>query len=336
MIPVSIPSSAFSCRTCSPFSAGASATPPPISYYPTSGSARLDPRVDSHPHNDPSIRMVDQPGSQQAFKSPTNYQRAGPGYYDSASRSPRTADNYRSRPQHASQYDSAGDATPVRSSSQDYNDNSDFNIRRRDSIPRKQIGSFAHTPSSSVTSTSPATAGFPTERRDQQAPPVPQHDRPISQQPGYQHPPVATYEHNPSSRHADNNIPSSPPRRSQKPQLQKQNSPYNPQQSPSAALSPRDPSLQHPVGAGQRSYYPRHTEDLTHNGEYLDGGSRTRQDEYVAPLAVHSKPRSRDVGRGPAAEEVVERAKTNTYDTEVIEKIAPGRFLDQLKSARLS
>ena len=270
--------------------------------------------------------MIDQPGSPQAFKAPTNYQRAGPGYYDSASRSPRTADNYRSRPQHASQYDSAGDATPVRSSSQDYNDNSDFDIPRRDSIPRKQIGSFAHTPSSSVASTSPATAGFPTERRDQQAPPVPQHDRPLSQQPGSQHPSAATYEYNPSPRYGDNNMHSSPPGRSQKPQWQKQNSPYTPQQSPSAVFSPRESGLQHPVGAGQRSTYPRHAEESMQDGESLDGGSRTRQSEYVAPLAVRPKRRSRDVGRSPAAEEVIERAKANTYDTEIIEKIAPGRF----------
>ena len=320
------PSSAFFGGTCSPFSAGASATPPPISYYPTSGSARLDPRVDSHPREDPSIRMVDQPGSQQAFKSPTNYQRAGPGYYDSASRSLRNADKYRSRGQHASQYDSAGDTTPIRSSSQEYNDNPESNIGRRGSIPRKQVGSYAHTPSSSVTSTSPATAGFPTERRDQQAPPVPQHDKPLSQQLGYQHPSTATYEYNPSPRYADNNMHSSPPGRPQKPRVQKQNSPYNSQQSPSTVLSPRESSLQHPVGAGQRSTYPRHTEELTQDGEHLDGGSRTRQDEYVAPLAVRPKPRSRDEGRSPTAEEVVGRAKANTYDTEVIEKIAPGRL----------
>ena len=301
-----------------------SATPPPISYYPDSGLGRLDPRVDSHPRNDPSIRMVNQSAPQQQYTSPTNYQRGGPGYYDHASRSPVAAEGSNMRPKDTGPYDHTAKSVPPRGSSNGYNENNDLDVRRRESIPRKQIGSSAHTPSSSVTSASPNTAGFPAQSRGQQAPPVPQHDMPLSQQSRYQDPSAATQQYSSSPRQAHHNMPSSQQSRYQDSTLGRQQYNYNPHQTQRDVPLSREGGNQEPSGAAQQYTHSRQRQSTTSRGEYSDYGSGEQQDGYVAPLAVRSKQTPRNMAREPAAEEILERAKTNTYDTEVIEKIAPG------------
>ena len=63
------------------------ATPPPISYYPGSGSgsSRIDPRVDSPSRNDPTIRTVNQADQRQTSpyygKQDTSAPQQNSGFY---------------------------------------------------------------------------------------------------------------------------------------------------------------------------------------------------------------------------------------------------------------
>lgn len=305
--------------------AGGSATPPPISYYPNSGSSRLDPRVDSHFQDDPSARIVNQSSSQQPYGTPRNYQRATPGYYDNASRPPMAAESRSAPPEDMNHYDSTANSTPSRGPGSGYNDGNTIDVRRRDSIPRKQIGNTTHTPSASVTSASPRSAGFPAEGRDQQAPPVPQHDLSLSQQARHQDDSAETQQYRSSPRKTHSKMPSTQKNRYDDSSYGSKSSMHDPQQLQRDGLSYQDASHQEVSGAGQQYTYPYETQSTSRRGEYSGYTSDGHHDGYVAPLSVPLKHASKDPARGPAAEDIVERAKTNTYDTEVIEKIAPGQ-----------
>jgi len=308
--------------------AGGSATPPPISYYPNSGLGRLDPRVDSRSRSDHGARMVNQQPSQQPYKPPHNYQRAAPGYYENTSRTPMAAENSSTWPEDTDDYDNTANSTPSRGPGSGYNDGNAIDVRRRNSIPRKQIGSTTHTPSASVTSASPRSAGFSAEGRDQQAPPVPQHDRPLSQQPRHLDYSADTQQYSSSPRQAHSKMPSTQNNRYGDSSYGPKPSRYDPQQLYRNGPPSQEASHQEISEAGQQYSHPHETQSTSGRGEYSDYTPDGHHDGYVAPLTIHPKHASKDAARGPAAEEIVERAKTNTYDTDVIERIAPGQWCE--------
>lgn len=194
-------------------------------------------------------------------------------------------------------------------------------MRRRDSIPRKQVGSSTHTPSASVTSTSPHVPGSFAEDVDLEAPPVPQHDRPLSQQPEYQQyntSPEQVYGHKPLPEHG----------RYQERALETRNHHGASQQPPSQITPSRGARHQQPWEDANESTYSPSTEHRVQPREFPGRGPKDqRGDDYIAPLAVRSKRASTDYAAQPSGNDVVERTNSNTYDTEVIEKVAPGKPL---------
>ena len=304
-------------------------TSSPASYYPSSGSRTIDPRVDSPPRNDPGTRAVNQPASQQQYQLPSNYQRSGAGYYDNDSRSPTNAQGSPIRPRDQNNNSPMVNSVPPRGSSSHYTDTDDSDIRRRDSIPRKQVGSSLHTPSTSVTSASASVPGAFPEAGDQQAPPVPQHDRPLSQQPRYHAPSASRQQYDASPQQAYDSAPSPQQAKYQEPKMETQNPYYGSQQTTFQPPATRQDTYQRSVEPAKQFSYPNQTGSSTRNGEYPNHGVRAakdrRQNDYVAPLAVRPKETTSSNARDLGGNEIVERAKTNTYDTEVIEKIAPGQ-----------
>lgn len=305
--------------------AGESATPPPISYYPNSGSSRLDPRVDSQSRSDPSARMANQQPSPQSYKTPRDYQRAAPGYYDNVSRTPVAYESPSAPSGGVNRYDNTANSTPSRSAVSGYNDGNAIDVRRRNSIPRKQVGGTTHTPSASMTSASPKPAGFSAEGREQQAPPVPQHDMPLSQQARHQEysPELQQYRSSPGQMHSK--TPSTQQNIYGDSSYSPQSFRHDPPQSQRDGLPSQKTSRQGSPGVGQQYNYPYDTQSSSRRGDHSDYTRDGNPVGYVAPLSIPSRHAPRDPAKGPAAEDIVERAKTNTYDTEVIEKIAPGQ-----------
>lgn len=162
---------------------GADSATPPISYYSPSGSGRLDPRVDRHPQTGLGRQSVDRQKAYQQSPSPYGNPSATAGGY---------SDRYDESYQHAS-----GSPTHTNRLREDINDTPERDRRRRDSIPRKQVGTFAQSPTSPV---SRDTAGWPAQSPTQRGPPVPQHDVHLSQQTQRQDSPLASRQHYPDLR----------------------------------------------------------------------------------------------------------------------------------------
>lgn len=227
-----------------------------------------------------------------------------------------------------SRYDNIANSTPSKSTSNRCNDDNNIDVRRRSSIPRKQIGSTTHTPSASVTSTSPKLAGFSAEGREQPAPPVPQHDMPLSQQARHQDysPEPEQYRSSPTQAHSK--MPSTQQNIYGDSSYRPTSAEHDPLKYQREGLPSRDVSRQGKSGAGREYSHPYETQSTSPLRDYSDYTPDVHHDSYVAPLYVRSKHTSKDPARGLAAEDIVERAKTNTYDTEVIEKIAPGQWCE--------
>lgn len=268
--------------------------------------------------------MVNAPTPHQPYKTPNNYQRGGPGYYDKASRPPTAAEGLSARPKDVNRHDNTGGL--VGGFDRGHNDSNETDVRRRDSIPRKQVSTSGHTPSGSVTSGSPTTAWPSTESWDQQAPPVPQHYMPLSQQPRYQAPTAAPHQHSSSSRQTQSNVPSRQQDRHEEPPPRTSSSTYKPQQLKHSMPHSQHASHQDSPSPTQQYDHARSAQSPSQHEVHPDYALDRQYDGRVAPLAIRSKHASKNVARGPAPEDVVERAKTNTYDTEVIEKIAPGQW----------
>ncbi|KAL8783005.1 MAG: hypothetical protein Q9195_009510 [Heterodermia aff. obscurata] len=298
-----------------------SATPPPIPFYGGSGSAssRIDPRVDSIPRNDPKVRMVNQVGQQldspsYAKTDVTPHQRYPTAYddqgisqsYAQPSRSPRGIQNYdqASRSPRGHQgYDqnSVADQGYVQASGVSsrnpqagggFGDVDEAKAARRASIPRKQVGTSGHTPNSSITSSSPISSNYPSQTPTQPPPPVPKHRDLPTEQPAYQ------------------NL---------RPPLQESASPqdfryYDAQKEPQ--YNNRTAQQQHQ----DSSAIPQ--------GLNYGRGTRDQADHFQSkalPLFPRAQPASEGLASRSGPQDIVQRAQTNTKDTEVIEKIAPGK-----------
>ncbi|KAL8822206.1 MAG: hypothetical protein Q9191_007053 [Dirinaria sp. TL-2023a] len=160
-----------------------SAAPSPISYYSPSGPGRLDPRVDRHPQTGLGGQNVNRQKAHQQLPSTYGSPSASAGGY-----SGRYDEQYQNAP---------GSQVPTRGFSEDVDDAGERDRRRRDSIPRKQIGTSAQSSTSPV---SRDTAGLPAQSPTQRGPPVPQHDVHLSQQTPRRDSPLASRQNYPDLR----------------------------------------------------------------------------------------------------------------------------------------
>ena len=298
-----------------------SATPPPIPYYGGSGSGsnRIDPRVDSTPGNDAKIRMVNQVGQQIDSPSygktggnpqpryPSAYDGQGAGQpYAQPPKSPRGVHNYESAPRiprGIQGYDqnsvvnqgngqTLGGYSPDPGASSNFSDVDEAKAAKRASIPRKQVGISGQTPNPSNTSSSPVSSNYPSQAPTKPPPPVPKHRDLPTEQPAYR------------------NLRSSP-QESASPQDSGYYDAQNelPSNSRNAKQQYQDPSVV-PQGLN--------------NGR----GTRDQADRFQSkalPLFPRAQPASEGVASRSTPQDIIQRAQTNTKDTQVIEKIAPGK-----------
>ena len=301
------------------------ATPPPISFYPgsASGSGKLDPRVDSAPRNEPSLRMVNHSshqsdsstygrkgaGAQQQFLPSADNQRMSHNY-GQASREPipkpRSHGDFkptRSQPpaiQNSSKKGSGGLTQgydeALRSlvsdprSSGGFRDVDESKATKRGSISRKPVGTSGWASSPSRTTTSPGSANYQEPISADAPPPVPKHD----------------------SYSRDPNVPRSLPQRSSHPQgLDYATTTSNPRSDNLV----QQQKFQDPSAVPQGLNFARGTTTQRNNNS----------PSPAPPLFPRAQPPSSTTGPMSAAQNIVDRAKTNTKDTEVIERIAPGK-----------
>ena len=297
-----------------------SATPPPIPYYggSASGSSRIDPRVDSIPSTDPKIRMVNQVGqqinspsytntgetSQQRYPSAYDDQSASQPYaqpsssprgihsYEPAQRSPRDNHVYDQSPVANRGYGQALGGSPKPRVGGSFSDVDEAKAAKRASIPRKQVGTSGHTPNSSITSSSPISSSYTSQIPTQPPPPVPKHRDLPTESPAYQ----------------------------------------NLRSSPQESVSPQDP--RHYDTQNEPRYNSRnpqqHYQDPSVVPQGLNYGRGTRdQTDHLQSKPLPLFPRAplapENVDSVSTPQDIVQRAQTNTKDTEVIEKIAPGK-----------
>ena len=171
----------------------------------------------------------------------------------------------------------------------DFNDVEGDGVRRRSSIPRKQVGSSGHTPTPTPAKPlqSPVSTSYNERSSNHSLPPLPKHDGYSRQHPAYE-----------ESR-----------------------------STPQYSQSPQQPRYQ-----SSREF--SHPSEVPQALNYNRGG--TSYEDNISPKAPPLFPRAQPTSGGNApnvaAQDIVHRAKTNTKDTEVIERIAPGKFLLHLTS----
>lgn len=297
-----------------------SATPPPIPYYggSGSGSSRIDPRVDSIPSTDPKIRMVNQVGQQidspsyantggnshQRYPSAYDDQGASQPYaqpsssprgiqnHEPASRSPRGNQGYDGGSVANQAYGQASGGSPNPRVGGSFSDVDEAKAAKRASIPRKQVGTSGHAPNSSITSSSPVSSSYTSQTPTHPPPPVPKHRDLPTEQPAYQ----------------------------------------NLRSSPQESASPKDPG--HYDAQNERRYHSRNAHQqyqdpsVVPQGLSYGRGIRDQTDHRQSktlPLFPRIQPAPEGGTSRSAPQDIVQRAQTNTKDTEVIERIAPGK-----------
>ena len=167
----------------------------------------------------------------------------------------------------------------------DLNDVDGDRVRRRSSIPRKQVGSSGHTPTPTPAKPLQSTVSPSYNERssNHSLPPLPNTDEHTRQHPAYQ-------ESQPTSQYSQ---------------------------------SPKQPRYR-----SSREY--SHPSEVPQALNYNRGGTsyeNSTSSPKAPPLFPRAQPASGGNAPNIAAQDIVNRAKTNTKDTEVIEKIAPGKSL---------
>ena len=248
------------------------------------------------------------PAVNQGYEQPSRNSTANHGYehpsrsltanqaYEQPSRTPTAHQGYdQVLPRDSSANQGYGQASKSPTTNQRmsgvFSDVDEEKAARRASIPRKQVGTSGYAPSSSATS-SPVSANYSIQEPSQPPPPVPKHqNHPSQQQPAYQDAQSATTQRAPAQQSKYNNARNQPQY-----DTRNQHSQY------------QDPSVVPP--------------GLNYNGNSNQGNNSQSRAPPLVPRAHHA---SSGTATKPAAQDIVERAKTNTRDTEVIEKIAPGK-----------
>ena len=265
------------------------------SYAKTDGNSQqrypsaYDDQGASQPYAQPSRSPRGIPNYEQASGSPRGIQD-----YEQASRSPRGNQGYgQNSVAHQGYGQAPGGSSHHPRVSGSFGDVDEAKAARRASIPRKQVGTLGHTPTSSITSSSPISSNYPSQTPSQPPPPVPKHRDLPTEQPAYQ------------------NLRSSP-QESASPQDSRY---HNAQQEPQYNNRTAQQQYQDPSAIPQGLNYGRGIRD---QGDHLQ--------PKAPPLFPRAQPAPEDLASRSAPQDIIQRAHTNTKDTEVIEKIAPGKL----------
>ena len=233
----------------------------------------------------------DDQGASRPYAQPSRSPR-GVQDYEQASTSPRGNQGHYQHPLADQGYGQApGGSSPNPRVSGNFSDVDEAKAARRASIPRKQVGTSGHTPHSSITS-SPVSSNYPSQAPTQPPPPVPKHRDLPTEQPAYQNLRSPTHE-------------------STSPQDSRYYNAYN--DDPQNTNRNAQQQYQEPSAVPQGLNYR--------------GGNRDQSDDFQSkapPLFPRAEPVPKGLPSRSAPQDIVQRAQTNTKDTEIIEKIAPG------------